>query len=88
MVKPLHAGLPRAMACWPRCSPRAGMTASASAIDGAPGLPARVRQRARRSVNRSCRPGLALGDSGHRHHRQAVPVVRRHASHARRRAWI
>jgi 2-methylcitrate dehydratase PrpD len=85
MVKPLHAGLAARDGVLAAMFAKSGMTASASALDGAQGYLHAFDSERDESVNRSCRPGLALGDSGHRHHRQAVPVVRRHASHARRR---
>ena len=84
MVKPLHAGLAARNGVIAALLARRGLTASAHAIDGPQGYLAAMDSEQPIARRRSRRSRHALGDPRHRHHREAVSVMRRHASAARR----
>ena len=86
MVKPLHAGLAARNGVLAALLAQAGMTASSAAIDGPQGFLAAMDSEQPSLDAVAADLGDALGDRRHRHHREAVSVVRRHASDARRAA--
>ena len=86
MVKPLHAGLAARNGVVAALLAQAGMTGERRGDRRSAGISGGVRQRAAvaRAVCRRSR--RALGNRRDRHHREAVSVLRRHPSDARRAA--
>ena len=79
MVKPLHAGAGRAQRRHGGAARAAGVHGERVGARRPAGLPGRDGQRASGGRSRGGHPGSrhALGDPRHRHHREAVSVVRR-----------
>ncbi len=88
MVKPLHAGVAARNGVMAARLAQQGFTASEHAIDGPQGyLAAMDSERPASALAQAHRrPRRPLGDPRHRDQREAVPVLRRHASAARRAA--
>ena len=84
MVKPLHAGMAARNGVMAARLAQRGFTASPHAIDGPQGyLAAMDSEQPSLDAGRG-RPGRPVGDPRDRRHGQAVSLVRRHASAARR----